>query len=105
MQIDRDEYDEIYKLDMHTEWSCSAYDEEGETVCCDICGSELKWTEKDRLWRCPECGREFARKEYFEYIGAEPPGFECLASCKENYPFCKKLCELYSINPYDPMLS
>ena len=36
MTRDRDEYEKIYKLDMKDEWANSAYDENGESVLCDI---------------------------------------------------------------------
>lgn len=41
---------------------------------------------------------------YFNYIGAEPPSSECITNCCENYPFCKKCCERFEIDPDDPML-
>jgi hypothetical protein len=44
------------------------------------------------------------RDRYFQYIMAGPPGPECLFECNENYPFCKKHCELFKIDPDDPML-
>ena len=104
MTRNRDEYEKIYRLDMKDEWANSAYDENGESVLCDICSSEMKWNPKDRLWYCPECGRQMSRAVYFDYIGADPPGADCLTNCRENYPFCKKHCERYPIDPNDPML-
>ena len=90
MTRDRDEYEKIYRLDMKDEWANSAYDENGESVLCDICSSEMKWNPKERLWYCPECGQRMSRAVYFDYIGADPPGADCLTNCCENYPFCKK---------------
>lgn len=49
MTRDRDEYEKIYRLDMKDEWANSAYDENGESVLCDICSSEMKWNPKERL--------------------------------------------------------
>ena len=105
MRKDRDEYDEIYKLDMNREWTESAYDENGDSVFCDICGGEMKWRQSENQWRCQDCGQEMRRVVYFDYIGADPPGSECLTRCRENYPFCKKYCERYLIDPRDPMLT
>ena len=105
MEKDRDEYNEIYKLDMQKEWTESAYDENGDSVFCDICGEELKWNPVTGGWICRGCGQEMTRCAYFDYIGAETPGSECLTSCRENYPFCKKTCERYFFDPMDPMLT
>lgn len=105
MRKDRDEYSEIYKLDMREEWMNTAYDENGEAVFCDICGGELKWNGESGIWCCRDCGQEMTRSVYFDFIGAEPPGAECLTNCRENYPFCKKTCDRYLIAPTDPMLT
>lgn len=105
MRKDRDEYNDIYKLDMTDEWMNAAYDESGEAVACDICGADIKWDRTQREWYCPECGQTMTRALYFNHIGAEPPGLECLTTCCENYPFCKKYCERYFIDPDDPMLT
>jgi ribosomal protein L37AE/L43A len=105
MRRDHDEYDEIYRLDMKREWTESAYDETGDSVFCDICGGEMKWQPNENLWRCADCVQEMRRAVYFDYIGAEPPGSECLTHCRENYPFCKKYCDRYLIDPRDPMLT
>lgn len=105
MRKDRDEYDEIYKLDMKEEWAGSAYDEEGEAVLCDICGEEMKWNQAENEWYCPGCGQAMSRAVYLDYIGADPPGSDCLTGCRENYPFCKKYCDRYAIDPMDPMLT
>lgn len=105
MRRDRDEYGKIYKLDMKDEWANTAYDEAGDAVLCDICGSEMKWSQAKNKWYCLDCGQEMSRAEYLDYIGAEPPGSECLTNCRENYPFCKKYCDRYLIDPRDPMLT
>lgn len=99
------DYDKIYELDMCDEWMNSAYDESGDSALCDICSSEMKWSPVERKWFCPDCGREMNRPVYFNHIGAEPPSRECLTSCGENYPFCKKYCERFLIAPDDPMLT
>lgn len=105
MRIDRDEYDEIYKLDMRDEWINSAYDENGDISVCDICGGEMKWNMEHHEWYCPDCGQIMNRIQYFNHIGANPPGCECITNCCENYPFCKKYCLNYNISPDDPMLT
>ena len=51
------------------------YDEDGNEVLCDICGSEIKWREEDGAYMCPECGQTFTREEFFNFIGAEPTGW------------------------------
>lgn len=61
------------------------YDEDGFSVQCDMCNSIIKW--KDGLYICPDCGQTFSRPEFFNYIGAEPPGEEC-TSCDNIYPGC-----------------
>lgn len=99
-----DEYGEIYKLNMNDEWMNAAYDEDGDSVVCDLCGAEMRWSDSKHMWVCPDCEREMDRCSYFDYIGANPPGSICLTNCQENYPFCKKYCENYDISPDDPML-
>ena len=93
------------RYSMYDEWENSAYDEDGNAVSCDgySCDGELKWDPTRALWVCPECGKEFDRYDFFSYIGAQPPGSFC-TSCSENYPFCKKTCSRYDIDPNDPML-
>lgn len=61
------------------------YDEDGYTINCDICGSEIKW--KDGLYVCPECGNIFHRADFFNYIGANLPGPKCI-ECDSIYPGC-----------------
>lgn len=100
----KDEYSEIYKVDARDDWLNGAYDEEGNVAVCDICEGELAWNPKDRNWYCKGCGQEMDRAEYLNYIGANPPGPRCLSGCEENYPFCKKHCEHYVIDPSDPMM-
>lgn len=105
MQKDRDEYNDLYKLDMTDEWVNAAYDENGDVAVCDICGAEMKWSLERHEWYCPDCGQTMNRALYFNHIGAEPPGMECLTNCCENYPFCKKTCERYIIDSDDPILT
>ena len=90
---------------MADEWRNGAYDENGDAALCDICAAELKWNPKTREWICPGCGQTMSRADYFNHIGANPPGLECLTNCGENYPFCKKTCERFTIDPDDPMLT
>lgn len=61
------------------------YDENGDSVFCDICGNEIKW--KEGIYICPDCGQTMSRSVFFNYIGAEPPGPECV-SCANLYPGC-----------------
>ena len=61
------------------------YDEDGNSVFCDGCGGEIKW--KNGVYICPSCGKTMSREEFFNYIGAEPPGKECL-TCDNLYPGC-----------------
>lgn len=103
--MDGDEYDGIYRMNMLDEWINGAYDEDGNDAVCDICLGALRWDPSRRQWHCPDCGQIMDRALYFNHIGAEPPGAECLRSCGENYPLCKRHCERYPIDPSDPMLT
>ena len=62
-----------------------AYDEEGDSVECDVCGCEL--VIDDGKYYCPECDEYWSREKFFDYIGAEPPGPECI-NCDNDYPSC-----------------
>lgn len=61
------------------------YDEEGNDVICDLCGEEIGW--KNGIYICKNCGKMFNRADFFNYIGAEPPGKECV-KCDNLYPGC-----------------
>ena len=98
-----DHYD-IYKLSAFDEWVNGAYDEDGNSVICDLCGEEMKWNSVIQNWYCTACGQTMDRATYFNHIGAHPVGPICLSGCKENYPFCKKYCKHYVIDPFDPIL-
>ena len=100
-----DDYPEIYRVDVTDQWINSAYDENGNGVVCDRCGTGMRWKPEEMIWYCPDCGQEMDRPTYFNYIGAEPPTSECITNCCENYPFCKKYCERFEIDPDDPMLT
>ena len=100
-----DDYINVYRLNMNDEWMNGAYDDDGNAVVCDLCGEKMKWNPKRNFWYCASCGQEMDRMTYLNYIGAEPPGSECMTNCGENYPFCKKYCERYKIDPNDPMLT
>ena len=52
---------------------------------CDVCGTPIRW--KDEQYICPDCGTIMSRGEFFNCIGANPPGPECL-SCNNRYPGC-----------------
>lgn len=62
-----------------------AYDEDENSVDCEWCRQPIVY--KDGEYYCPECDRTISRQEFFEYIGAEPPGSECY-NCDNNYPVC-----------------
>lgn len=92
----KEEYDYIYNSTKHSddveisepifgEVYDDVYDEEGYFVYCDCCNNELKW--KDGIYICPNCGQTMNRAEFFNYIGAEPPGPNCI-TCVELYPGC-----------------
>ena len=93
--VSENEYDIFYRVDARDEWLNGAYDEDGEQVYCDACGDELKWDPADRCWRCEGCGNQKSRAQFFDFIGANPPGVKCLSQCRENYPFCRKSCPWY----------
>lgn len=92
------------RLNMDDEWRNGAYDEEGNDAVCDICANELKWNPQSARWCCSSCGQEIGRADYFNHIGANPPGEACVTDCDRNYPFCKKTCERFVISPDDPMI-
>ena len=69
--MDKDEYNDIYQLDMHDEWLNSAYDEDGNSVQCDICGCDMKWSPEARLWFCPDCEQTIEREQSI-LITSEP---------------------------------
>jgi len=94
----------IYRLNAYDEWANGAWDEQGESALCDLCGEEMKWNPVMVKWYCPGCEQEMDRAVYFNHIGANPPSSACLSDCEENYPFCKKYCDRFEIDPNDPML-
>lgn len=63
----------------------TVYDEDGSEVLCDICGAEMIW--QNDQYTCSGCGQTMERSEFFNYIGAEPPGPEC-EFCDNLYPGC-----------------
>lgn len=66
----------------------AVYDEEGGDVSCPnvLCDDgEICW--KDGEYVCPYCGTKMTRAEFFDWIGAEPPGPKCL-TCDNLYPGC-----------------
>ena len=70
-------YDEVYGE--------RAYDEEGNDVQCDWCGGDIIW--KDGQYYCFRCDEVWPRQKFFDYIGAQPPGKECV-TCDNLYPGC-----------------
>lgn len=88
VEIVETEYGEIYD---------EVYDEEGSFVPCDYCNGYIKW--KDGTYICSDCGQTMSRDVFFNYIGAEPPGPECL-TCDNLYPGCV-ICHHGYINDDD----
>jgi hypothetical protein len=82
-----------------------AYTEDGDEALCDVCSEALRWNPEAAYYECKSCGRVLDRALYFQLIGANPPGIDCLSQCRENYPFCKKYCLEYEIDSNDPMLT
>lgn len=80
--IDNFNAENLYSHDLEYD---DVYDEDGDVVYCDRCGSEIKW--KDGQYTCPDCGQIMSRKIFFEYIGADPPDEICLI-CDNLYPGC-----------------
>lgn len=68
----------------HAEYE-DVYNENGDAVFCDTCGEEIRW--KDGVYFCMGCGKRMSRTVFFDYIGATPPGLECL-NCDNLYPGC-----------------
>ena len=64
----------LRRLDLIYSWSNGAYTEKGDEVLCDWCDVEMVWDQSRALWCCPECDSTMDRKEYFNCIGANPPG-------------------------------
>lgn len=97
----------VNEPDANDEWINGAYDDNCAAVFCEHrdCDSELRFDPVLHDWYCPECGARMDRKDYFDYIGANPPGPACLHDCDENYPWCKHICDRYDIDPNDPMLT
>ena len=62
-----------------------AYDEDGNTVECEWCGAEI--IIKNGEYYCPRCEEVWSRKKFFDYIGSQPPGPECI-NCDNDYPSC-----------------
>lgn len=88
---DWNDYDEYYPNDEEHNFEPldndyeDVYDEDGEIVVCDMCPGEIKWI--DKTYMCPDCERKMSRAEFFDYIGANPPGKECW-TCDNLYPGC-----------------
>ena len=63
------------------------YDESGSYVPCDgyNCNAKVKF--HNGQYECPKCGKIFDRADFFNYIGANPPGLECV-TCDNQYPGC-----------------
>ena len=99
-----DEYDDIYDISAEDDWMNGAYTEDGDEAVCDRCGEALHWNLLERYYECDSCGQVMDRAVYFNHIGASPPGEACI-TCNENYPFCKKYCLEYEIDPNDPKLT
>ena len=53
----------------------------------DVYDEDGKWREEDGAYVCSGCGQVFTRADFFNFIGAEPPGKECY-TCDCLYPGC-----------------
>ena len=100
-----EDYENIFRINAEDDWMNGAYTEDGDESLCDVCGEELRWNPESRQYECRNCGRVIERILYFAHIGANQPGSLCVYGCQENYPFCKKYCLNYEIDPNDPMLT
>lgn len=100
---DDDNWMEIWKIDAHDEWVNGAYDEEGNGITCSRCDMDYGWDPKKHDYYCRGCGERMSREEFFAFIGAQPPGPDCMSVCRTNYPFCKRDCIRHDIDPDDPM--
>lgn len=63
------------------------YDEFGGYVPCDGYRCNAKVMYHDGRYECPKCGKIFDRQDFFNYIGANPPGPKCV-TCDNLYPGC-----------------
>jgi len=79
------EYNRIYEHNESDSSYDDVYDEDGNEVNCDYCHAEMKF--KGGQYVCLECGQVMSREVFFNYIGAEPPGSECV-TCDNLYPGC-----------------
>lgn len=70
-------YEEVYGNEVYTE--------EGDSIECSWCGGPIIY--RDGNYTCASCGKVIDRSEFFNWIGAEPPGPEC-KSCDNLYPGC-----------------
>ena len=80
--MSRDEYEGLSYDEVYGE---RVYDEEGNGVECDWCGSDIIW--KNGNYYCFNCDEVWSREKFFNYIGAQLPGKECL-TCDNLYPGC-----------------
>lgn len=87
------EDEQVYRIDAADDFFNGAFDEDGDCVECDIC-QEGRLRFRNGNWVCQDCGNVINRPEYFNYIGAEPPGEDCI-TCNNNYPLCKRWCNKY----------
>lgn len=70
------------------------FDEDGDSVICDCCGDLIKF--RNGKYVCSGCGQVLSRSEFFNYIGADIPGDECL-TCDNLYPGCTQCPYGYEI--------
>ena len=97
-------WEDLYVVDAADAWINGGYDETGDAAYCDLCGEEMRFDENGRVWVCPGCWNVMNRVQWFNHIGANPPGHKCISQCSENYPICKRWCTVYEIDPDDPMM-
>ena len=75
----------LFGFGKHNDEYNSIYSDSDRTGNCPYCNTEIRW--KDGQYICPNCGEVMSRSEFFNAIGAEPPGPECV-DCNNLYPGC-----------------
>lgn len=71
----------------NSEMDSYVFDEDGNEVHCPLCGGPMIFDSNNR-YVCSECQTIMERGEFFDYIGVESLGPECL-TCNSLYPGCE----------------
>lgn len=75
----------------YLEYTC---DEDGDYNICS-CNEYFRYDPKTYRFFCPNCGIEYGRYEFLNYIGAKMYSAYCLVECNDNYPMCRDSCPYY----------